>query len=255
MKKILYIWLTSLVLSASAQSELSPYLFHSSFEQSSFSSSNPIQIMLAANPGVDSIKYTQYMADFQEHLTKLKKKTGEGATIHTLEKIFYFNHRRKLSWYNNDVILSDLFESGKYDCLTGTAFYAATLEALSIPYRIYEFNYHVFLVAQCEDGEVLIEPTDPIEGFVTRVEEIEKRIKKYSTDDAMTAGMETVSNVISLHDLAGLQYYNMSIDSYNHRNYADAFNYIQKANFLYPSTRIKEIHRVFKNQVRLVSSN
>ena len=136
MKKILYIWLTSFALSASAQSELSPYLFHSSFEQTSFSSANPIQIMLAANPNVDSIKYSQYMADFQVHLAKLKKKTGERTTVQTLEKVFYFNHRRKLSWYNNDVILSDLFESGKYDCLTGTAFYAATLEELGIPYQI-----------------------------------------------------------------------------------------------------------------------
>ena len=255
MKKILYIWLTSFALSASAQSELSPYLFHSSFEQTSFSSANPIQIMLAANPNVDSIKYSQYMADFQIHLAKLKKKTGERITVQTLEKVFYFNHRRKLSWYNNDVILSDIFESGKYDCLTGTAFYAATLEELGIPYQIYEFNYHVFLVASCDDGQVMIEPTDPLEGFVTDREEIKARIHKYSQDEAMTPGMQTVSNIISLNDLAGLQYYNMSVDSYNHRKYADAFNYIQKANFLYPSTRIKEIQRVFKNQVRLVSSN
>ncbi|HCX20801.1 MAG: hypothetical protein CMB80_07120 [Flammeovirgaceae bacterium] len=255
MKLVLNISLFIFSFCAFAQEELGDVLFYSTFEQAAFSGSDPIQIMLAANPGVDSTKYSQYMADFQEHLTKLKKKTGDNLSVRTLETVFYFNHRRKLSWYNSNVILSDLFESGKYDCLTGTAFYAATLEALEIPYDIYEFNYHVFLVAHCQDGDVLIEPTDPLEGYVTNSEEIESRIEEFSKNEGMSAGMDGVANIITLNDLAGLQYYNMGIDSYNRRDYAHAFNYIQKANFLYPSSRIKEIQRVFKNQVRLVSSN
>ncbi len=195
------------------------------------------------------------MVEFEEHVTKLRKKIKGRSLSRALERTFYFNHRRKLSWYHHGVILSDLFESGKYDCLTGTAFYAATLEELGIAYQIYEFNYHVFLIVQTEEGRLLIEPTDPLEGFVSNQKEIEARIASYSQDEGMTANLKSVSNVISLKDLAGLHYYNMGITAYNARDYANAFNYLLKANFLYPSTRIKEIQRVFKSHVRLVSSN
>lgn len=215
---------------------------------------DPLQIMLAANPTVDYNKYNQYLSDFNTHLEKLRKKTDQSSSQQTLEKIFYFNHRRKLNWYNNNVIFSDLFDNGRYDCLTGTAFYAATLNSLNITYDIYEFNYHVFLVAYCDEGPVLIEPTDPLEGFVTDLKEIEKRIDSFGHSEGMTANLEGVSNIITLNDLAGLQYYNLGIQSFNEGQYDQAFTYIQKANFLYPSKRIKEIHRLFKSQVRLVTS-
>lgn len=244
-----------LSLSAIAQQDLDAEVFHSDFEQQAFSNADPLQIMLAADPLVDSNKYNQYLTDFRTHLDKLGRKVDNIHPRMVLERVFYYSHRKKLSWYHNDVLFSDLFESGKYDCLTGTAFYAAILDQLSIPYNIYEFNYHVFLMAYLDGEKVLIEPTDAINGFITDEKEIARQIEKFKAEDGMTLNIDAVNNIISLEDLAGLQYYNMGIDLYNQGKFDKAFTNIQKANFLYPSKRIKEMHRIFRSQAVLVTSN
>ncbi len=80
-------------------------------------------------------------------------------------------------------------------------------------------------------------------------------IQKFKAEDGMTLNIDAVNNIISLEDLAGLQYYNMGIDLYNQGKFDKAFTNIQKANFLYPSKRIKEMHRIFRSQAVLVTSN
>lgn len=255
MKTSSTIWLFVLSLSAIAQQNLNAELFHSKFEQQAFTTADPLQIMLAADPLVDSNKYSEYLADFRVHLEKLNRKVDNEHPRMVLERVFYYSHRKKLSWYNNDVLFSDLFESGKYDCLTGTAFYAAILDEMNIHYRIYEFNYHVFLIVDFEGEQVLIEPTDAINGFITDQKEINRQIAKFSAEDGMTKNLAAVTNVISLEELAGLQYYNMGIDLYNKGEFDKALTNIQKANFLYPSKRIKEMQRIFESQVMFVTSN
>ena len=255
MKIRLTIALLIISLTSTAQEKLSASLFHSTFEQQAFANADPLQIMLAADPVVDTTKYNEYLADFQAHLEKLHKKTDKLHPKMVLQSVFYYSHRKKLSWYNNEVLFSDLFESGKYDCLTGTAFYAAILREMDIPHQIYEFNYHVFLIAQFEDSRVLIEPTDAINGFITDEKEIAAQIERFSQLEGITDNLEAVSKEISFKDLAGLQYYNMGIDLFNQGDYKEAYTNIEKANYLYPSKRIKEMQRIFKTQAMLVTSN
>ncbi|MEQ8470336.1 MAG: hypothetical protein RIC35_04085 [Marinoscillum sp.] len=237
----------------SVYGQLDESLFHSDFEKKAFASNDPFQILLAANPEVDAIKYNQYLAEFEKHVDKLLKKSEGLTKIQQLEKVFYLSHRKKLSWYDAEVTFSDLFESGKYDCLTGTAFYSGVLEQLNIPYRIVEFDFHVFVLASADGKSILMEPTDPLSGWVTDDREILERINYHVNNQQ--AGAMGIFNRITLDELAGLQYYNQSVLSYQSGKLEEAEHYLQKAKFLYPSKRIMEMHQFFLANNLLASSN
>lgn len=253
MIRILSILSFLLVTLPSVYGQLDESLYHSDFEKEAFTNADPFQILLAANPDVDVNKYNEYLAEFKKHIDKLVKKSEGLNNLQVLEKVFYVSHRRKLAWYDDNVTFSDLFESGKYDCLTGTAFYSEVLDQLEIPYKIIEFDFHVFVMASADGKAILIETTDPLFGLITDEEEILRRITSHVNNNEL--GAMGVFNRISIDQLAGLQYYNQSVASYHAGKYEQAEHYLRKAKFLYPSDRIKEMHRLFVADTRLIGSN
>jgi hypothetical protein len=158
------------------------------------------------------------------------------------------------------VTLSDLLQDGKYDCLTGTALYAIILSELGVDYSIYEFDFHVFLVASVNGDSVLLESTDPYYGFVNRSDQISKHINQYLTGEESPQNSNApvgsnghqysshINNRITLNELAGLQYFNLAINAFNQGEVELASSLLNKANLLYPSQRIKEIQKVFANR-------
>lgn len=258
MKSFLSIFPFLLLAVGTAQGQCADCVFHSTFESQAFSSQDPIQILLASDPDIDLTKYNAYRVDLEKLGQKLQKKIALKNVKRGIERAFYFTHRKKLSWYENYVTLSDLLEKGKYDCLTGTALYAILLDQLSIPYKIYEFDYHVLIVARPGQDSVLIESTDPIYGFLDDPEAISAHIAQYLGNGAQTTVRGTpvgakgkdqysshIFNTITLHELAGLQYFNLAIDAYNHGQIVEAEAMLHKAKILYPGRRIEEIQAVF----------
>jgi len=255
-----------IILATTISNGQSSTVFHSSFEQIAFSSEDPLQILLASDPEVNVDKYNLYQEDITQIVDKLKAKQSKWSDSKLLEKIFYYVHNKKLDWYENYITLADLMENGTYDCLTGTAFYALILDELEIPYTIYEFDFHVFLVAKLPSDSALFESTDPLYGFVTDPDEIEEHINYYLTGDANTTGRQivigsratssqksTVNERISLKELVGLQYYNLAVNAFNNREIAVSRDFIEKAYQLYPSQRISDTRDFFLSSRRIVS--
>ncbi|WP_258102885.1 hypothetical protein [Marinoscillum sp. MHG1-6] len=218
--------------------------FHSDFEQAAFSKPDldPFELLLSPDPEMTLNKYTRIQDQFSEIMSKafdLKEKSK--SEVQFLERLFYTIHRKNLSWYENYVTFGDLIEHKKYDCLTGTALLALVMNELDIKHQILEFDFHIFLMAEVAHQMVLMEATDPMNGFVSEADQIHARIEEaYNSAGVSDEFNKTgIMNKIDLVDLAGLQYYNLAVDQFNRGNYSHAREFIKKADILYPSERIK----------------
>ncbi|MFY0605547.1 MAG: hypothetical protein JXR10_02460 [Cyclobacteriaceae bacterium] len=234
--------------------------YHSAFEQEAFAENNSFKILLAADSEVDQAKYNLYREDLNSLIQKLSKYADKRTTISTAEKAFYYTHKNLLHDYDKYVTLGDMFESGKYDCLTGTALYGLILQALEIPFEIYEFENHVMLMAHIDDASVLIESTDPLMGFETEANHIRARFQKLGNSQSGEMNAKSISsqnpldlsgvvNKISLKQITGLQYYNLAIKAYNNNELLLAQDYLDKAQYLYKSERMDKTLQFFDENI------
>ncbi len=176
-----------------------------------------------------------------------------------LEHVFIKTHQKFLKDYEQYASFSELFDGGKYNCLTGTTAYALLLDHFDIEYSVIETNYHIFLTASTNNGQVLIEATDPSNGFITDQRKIQKRIKTYRENEIQTSAKKLYQysfdlyNEVDLNELAGLLYYNHAVENFNRHKYQSAIDQLDLAFALYDSPRIEELSRVI--QLAVVESS
>ena len=169
-----------------------------------------------------------------------------------LQYTFNQTHRRFLKHYKQYCTFTELVDNGTYNCLTATALYALLLNHFQIDYTIVETNYHIFLLAKTQQGTVLLETTDPLNGFIDNPKLIEKRISTYKRNELMQSTNNKVLyaynfnlyNVVDLDQMLGLMYYNLAIDAYNHQEIQAAIGYLDQAILRYQSPRIDEFSTI-----------
>ncbi len=169
-----------------------------------------------------------------------------------LNYLFTKTHQRFLRNYKEYSSFNDLLDKGYYNCLTGTALYALLLDHFELPYRIIETNYHIFLMVETSAGEVLLETTDPANGFTDSKSEIEKRIHVYRRNEIQKANTDKryyrfsfdLYNEVSLDEMLGLLYYNQAIKAYNDHQWVNSIAYLEKASSRYKSPRLEEFSRI-----------
>jgi hypothetical protein len=208
-------------------------------------SSNFIEQVLI-NENTSRAQINLYTQSLEQSLSELKKKQPKFKSEQDfLEHVFYKIHKKHLKKYEAYKSFNSLLENGKYGCLTGTALYAVLLYKLGFDYRIVETNYHIYLLATTEEGEILMESTDAFNGFVSNPKEIKERIK-VSLEEQVAEVNEyqytlNIYNQINLTELIGLQYYNQAVNSYNHQNISESLYQLNEAAKYYPSPRIVEL--------------
>src|SRR5438105_12270621 len=111
--------------------------------------------LAAISPSNES-KFVKLVSSFDK-----KHRVSE---IKTIRHLFNKAHRQFLKKYEAYASVEDIFEKGNYDCLSGTYFLSGALGALGIKHHIIETNYHIFLIAETNRGEVLLESTDRFNG-------------------------------------------------------------------------------------------
>lgn len=169
-----------------------------------------------------------------------------------LAYIFRKTHQRYLKEYKDYATFNELLRNGNYNCLTATALYALILEHQGFKYKIIETNYHMFLLVETVSGTVLIESTDPLQGFVTKEREIERKISEYRQNSPVEVNNKksyyayqvSVYNPVSLQGVQGLLYYNLAVDFYNKQDLISSVNHLEKAFLLYESQRLEEFSKV-----------
>ena len=225
-------------------------------------------LKIYANDSASSSKTKNYITQFLKtdqsdllstekisaFINKLDEKKSSFKNDHDfLHYLFVKTHQKLLKNYTEYCSFSALVKDGTYNCLTGTALYAILLDQMGIDYKIIETNYHIFLIASTTKGEILFEATDPINGFVDSEKKIEQRISTYKQNEIVTADQSksyykysfSLYNTVSMTQLLGLMYYNLSIEAYNQHTLTSSINYLDQAVKLYQqSPRIEAFSKI-----------
>jgi hypothetical protein len=191
--------------------------------------------------------------DLAVFVNKLEQKQSSfKRTSDFLEFIFNKTHQKFLKSFSEYASFPEMLDKGKYNCLTGTALYALLLDHFDIRYQIIETNYHIFLLAQTDNGSILFETTDPASGFVTNEKEIKNRIASYRQNSIQAAASSKtyyrynfdLYKVVNLDEVLGLLHYNLAIVAFNAKDLAVTIDHLGKAMELYESPRIEEFSRI-----------
>lgn len=212
-----------------------------------FSIESNLKAFLSANNAE-----TKSVKSFDQFLRKLDKKRAHKNERTFVQQIFSKTHQRFLKDYSAYASLDETFENGSYNCLTGTIIFSLVLNHYQIAHQVIETNYHIFILAETSEGQILLEATDPLNGFVTSTKEIEDRIKAYKQNELQVQQKNKayykfsfeLYNTVSMDELRGLTYYNKAVDAFNQQNLEAAVQNLVKANELYSSHRIEEFSQI-----------
>jgi hypothetical protein len=184
-------------------------------------------------------------------ISKLEQRRSSFHSDHEfLRYLFTKTHQKILKNYVEYCAFNELM-NGTYNCLTGTALYAVLLDHFNFNFKIIETNYHIFLIANTTQGDILFESTDPLNGFVDTERKIEQRINTFLAKDVNNESNKVsfrytfyLYNEVTMEQLQGLLYYNFSIDSYNKRDFIASINFLDKASLYYKSKRIEVFSKI-----------
>jgi hypothetical protein len=186
------------------------------------------------------------------------KKAGFKSEREFLNYVFIKTHQKVLKHYQEYATFGETISNGTYNCLTGTALYALILDHFGFSYKIIETNYHIFLLAETDEGQMLFEATDPLEGFVSNAAKIEKRIEGYKHNTIVEASLNKtyyrfsfeLYNTIDLNEVLGLMHYNLAVTAYNNNDLETSVIHLDNAIRLYQSPRIKEFSKIILISVK-----
>jgi hypothetical protein len=227
-------------------------------------------LQIYAQP-MDSETLNRYIRDFSQvgsdevtafdisgFADKLKQKESPRNSTRFCRLLFNRTHQEFFRRYSQFASFSETLNRGKYNCLTGTALYALLLNHFDIAYTIIETNYHIFLLAETDDGQVLFEATDPINGFVTDAKEIARMIDHYKKNIPLGVPLDgkryymftsELYQPVGLSELRGLLHYNVSTNAYNNQDFESAIKHLDRAIDLYSSPRVAEFSTVLLGAV------
>ena len=176
--------------------------------------------------------------------------------IRLLKKVFHRIQKGFLRQYTSYADFSEIFNSGQYDCLTATSLFSVVLDELKFGYRIIETNYHIFLLVETSEGEVLLETTDRFNGYVSNEKEIRQRIGMYRQGVMVDPNGKNIYHYscdlyreVDPSQLPGLLYYNQAVKAYNTGRLAACGELLLRAKSIYDTPRISEFASIFLKSV------
>jgi hypothetical protein len=202
--------------------------------------------------GEQSHVLSQHHPGLEDVYTRLNKKRSHYKRDKDfLAHVFTVTHQRLLKVYVERASYQDLIAQGQYNCLTATSLYALLLSRLGYTYSVMETNYHIFLLVSTTAGDVLLETTDPLNGFIDNPSEIQDRIACYRENRSTVTSTDgqyrfsfSLYRAVTLNELEGLLCYNESIKAYNAQQFDAAIVWLGRAYSQYYSERVDEFSRV-----------
>ncbi len=206
--------------------------------------SDLLQSFLATSP----VNAPHAQRQLNAHITHLKSKQSK-KEMTFLHQIFWSTQKRFLKTYQPYEPFGELFESGKYDCLTATGLYSILLKEFGFEHSIIETNYHIFILVHTIKGDVLFETTDRYDGFVQDRSEIEKRIGTYQQNVVASSRPKfnyylysfNLYSEISSSQIVGLLHFNQAVKAFNKQEWMPCANQLAITRKTYDSQRVKEL--------------
>lgn len=171
---------------------------------------------------------------------------------HKLYALFKTTHTTFLYQYSKYSNIDEL-TSGKYDCLTATALFADVLDRAGYKYNIIETNYHIFIVVNTKNGDVILETTDRFNGFINDKQNITNAVAQYRKNalDASPAHHRynfSLYQPVDPNQLTGLLYFNQAVKAFNEGNWTKCSEKLSAAKRNSNSPRIAELTALLNQQ-------
>lgn len=183
----------------------------------------------------------------------LKNETSGQDDVKKVKTIYKLVHKRFLNVYKLQNSFTNIFETGEYNCVSGSALYAIIFHLMDIPFQVVEAPQHVFLFAYPNSHRIAIETTMPQKGYFTFSDSYVQKFINYLHESKMISNEEfenTSPNQLfekyyfetkglSIQGLAAIQYANYAIYDLEENENEKALEEIKKAYFIHQSERTK----------------
>ncbi len=221
-----------------------------------------LRLLMAVDPSVNTTKYEITRREIELELQQVRvRKFQKAKPEKKIELLYESVNANILKRYKEKVLFPDIFNRGEFNCLTATAYYGLLLDSLKIPYEFRETYNHVHPVAYPGQSQINIETTDPFSGVNYFDEKLKLKFVNYLLDTKRvsretydTTNVDQLFNLyylpeknIGLAEITGLQYMNDALFHYGSEQYAEAFEQIKKAYFLYPSSKVLAVFQFILN--------
>jgi hypothetical protein len=219
-------------------------------------SADRFQILLnsapSQQPELASSKMDRFISDLQVKRAKLKSDET------FLRFAFRESHKMFFHQYKAYSQFPEIFDSGKYDCLSATSFLCVVLDAFKFEYKIIETNYHIFLVVDGDQKQILLESTDKANGFVSDEQSIRERLSVYRENKIVMASTTNrhyyqynldLYQEVMPQQLPGLLYFNQAVTAFNNNDLTGCSQKLKKAVRIYNSPRIAEFAVILVSKV------
>jgi hypothetical protein len=172
-----------------------------------------------------------------------------GAGKKELHRIVRKAHNKFLRNYKPYSDFAEIFTNGSFDCLTATAFFSNVLHRMHFEFEVVETNYHIFLMVNTPEGQVLLETTDRLAGIVDNPAEIDRRLEAYKMEgpSGVSSGLTAyrygfnLCKKVPAEKLPGLITYNQAVNAYNRGNWLACAELLEAAYAVYPTIRCEEL--------------
>lgn len=177
------------------------------------------------------------------------KKGQKKSEVQFLSALVKSTHQRFLKTYKPYARMNEPFETGIYDCLTGTALFSLIFTELGIRHKMIETNYHIFLLIEGNEGRLLLETTDRLFGLKVKSKEVDEWLEKYHQNTLMASSTNAVYyryqadlfREVNSSQLPGLLYFNQAVVAFNSHDLVACVDRLEKAKKTYDNPRIQEL--------------
>ncbi|WMN12260.1 hypothetical protein QYS49_33010 [Marivirga salinae] len=242
--------------------ELSELSFQSSMEEDFFNNldtnqSNLFPFYFTINVD-DSASINQSAYQFEREVEDLKNRKIHRRFSKDLKKVYEQIHENFLIKYEELSYFNQVFQDGTYNCVSAVILYSLMFDELGIPYSIKETPTHVYLIADPNGEQILIETTDPVKGFAEFSNGFKENFistllaqKIIKESEIRGNDLNTVferyyfgGKRLNKLELASLQYYNRGIQEFSLSNFKAAYTNFSKAHFIYPNEKTEELLKI-----------
>jgi hypothetical protein len=170
-----------------------------------------------------------------------------------LNALFVKTHNRFLYTYDQYAGIEGLV-NGHYDCLTATSLFADILSRTGYSYSIIETNYHIFIMVNTTNGDVLLETTDRANGFIDNKERMNKVLAQYRQNTLAAATPQQYQYSFSLFkkvdvdQLPGLLYFNQAVKAFNEEKWDECSEKLSAAALSTNSPHVAELTELLHRQ-------
>ncbi|MEP5610851.1 MAG: hypothetical protein ABJP45_01315 [Cyclobacteriaceae bacterium] len=203
----------------------------------------------------DSSSFEKWKVFYEKEMEVLKNRKPQKKLAKDVKNIYDNLHEKFLRKYEYVAYFDQIFENGVYNCVTAVALYAMSFERLGISYSIKETPTHVYIVADPEDSQLLIETTDPVSGFKTFSPGFKENyvaqlamMKLVDQSDVSDKGLYTLFDEfyfggadLSLKQLVGIQFYNLGVSALENNDYYSAWRALSKAQLFHSTDQIDRL--------------